>query len=212
MAQMSFTYVTINSTNLCFARMSRIAGSVCGLSTEKSTLPWSWAGLSCSSVCSHGLQIRKDCAVAKAACEKARSKYDSGSISYEDYRAVRRSYEKSRVAVADFKAACEEVEGKPSVGKKVSFDDTASHRPDSEYRAKKSYKRSSHLYKPGRYADTSGSGFENTSNPPSEAGPGVWQGKASSQVHRRFGMFGDEVDADRKKRIDAALAALAFDE
>ena len=54
----------------------------------------------------------------------------------------------------------------PRYGTSARIAETDSHRRESQYREQPSYRRSSRAYEPGRYADTSGSGFYDTSRPP----------------------------------------------
>lgn len=47
----------------------------------------------------------------------------------------------------------------------MRFDDSQDHRPEDQYRSDSCFARSLSEYAPGRWADATGQGYENTSDP-----------------------------------------------
>ena len=104
----------------------------------------------------------------------------------------------------------------PRHGQRARVTESSSHRSESRYRDQPSYRRSSRQYEAGRYADTSGGGFYDTSNTPTRRAsvstrrPSVAPTRARSTSSHRSDAYLDEMSDnelyERRRQLERALS------
>ena len=214
--------------------------SVCGHAIRTSSQPNPSFGANgmdfsvryCSDLCARGLQVRNERREAESAYESSRSRetrraYDrsrSAVANYESSYQDRDDRERRSRGEETLREQGRRYAGlddpdylqfrqdtNSRYGQRARVTESSSHRPETNYRDQTSYRRSSRQYDAGRYADRSGSGYINTSDPPRRETHSPR--RASSTSSRRSDAYldqlGDDELAERRRRVRRAMERYA---